>query len=86
MAEEAKKDLTEEIKIEGKQLLEKTKDLIHQGNVREIMIKDKKGNIIIAIPVTLGVIGAVVAPILAAVGAVAAIVTECSITVKRRAK
>ncbi len=80
MAEEQK----EEFKIKGEQLLEKVKGIIKEGNVRKITIKDKDGNVILSIPVTLGVIGAVLAPILAAVGAIAALVTECSISVERK--
>lgn len=73
----------EEFKVEGDQLLKKVKDLIKEGNIRKLSIKDKDGNSILSIPLTIGVVGAVVAPILAAVGAVAALVTECTITIER---
>ena len=76
----------EEFKIKGAQLLQKTKEIIKEGNVRKITIKDKSGNTILSIPVTIGVIGAVLAPILAAVGAVAALVAECTISVERTEK
>ena len=76
----------EEIKVKGEQLLQKIKELISEGNVRKITIKDKDGNEIITFPLTVGVIGAVLAPILAAVGAAAALVTECTISVERREK
>ena len=74
----------ETIKVKGEQLLKTVKNLINEGNVRRITIKDKNGKQIIIIPLTIGVIGAVFAPVLAAVGAIAALVTECSITVERK--
>ena len=74
----------EEIKVTGEQLISKVKELIKEGNVRKVAIKDKQGNIIIEFPLTLGVIGAALAPVLAAVGSVAALVTECTISVERK--
>ena len=73
----------EEFKVKGEQLIKKIKGLIKEGNVRKITIKDKKGKVIIEFPLTIGVLGAVLAPMLAAVGAVAALVTECTISVER---
>jgi hypothetical protein len=73
----------EEFKINGDDLIKKVKELIHEGNVRKITIKDKSGKNLIVLPLTIGVVGAVIAPALAAVGAVAALVTECTITVER---
>ncbi|MBI2031533.1 MAG: DUF4342 domain-containing protein [Candidatus Levybacteria bacterium] len=69
--------------VTGEKLLEKVKELIKEGNVRRIIIKDKKGKALIEFPLTFGVVGAVIAPVLAAVGAIAALITECSITVQR---
>ncbi len=83
MGEEEKK-FEEEIKVAGKELTQKVQSLVKEGNVRKITIKDKSGNVILSIPLTIGVIGAVLAPILAAVGAVAALVTECTISVERK--
>jgi hypothetical protein len=77
-------DMKEEFKVKGEQLLQKTKELIKEGNVRRISIKDKEGNVIIEFPLTIGVIGAVIAPVLAAVGAAAALITECTISVERK--
>ena len=77
------KTTTEEFKVSGDQLLKKVKDLIHQGNIRRITIKDQQGKTILIIPLSIGVIGAVLAPPLAAIGAVAALITECTITVER---
>lgn len=73
----------EEFKINGEDLIKKVKELIHEGNVRRITIKDKNGKDLIVLPLTIGVVGALIAPALAAVGAIAALVTECSIVVER---
>ncbi len=67
----------------GERLLEKVKELIKEGNVRKITIQDKKGKTIAEFPLTVGVIGAVVVPVLAAVGAMAALISDCTITVVR---
>jgi hypothetical protein len=75
---------TEEFKVKGAQLLDKVQNLIKEGNVRKITIKDKKGKTLVEFPLTIGVVGVVLAPILAAVGALAALVTECTISVERR--
>lgn len=80
------KTRTEEFKINGEELLGKVKQLINEGNVRRIVIKNKEGKNLIELPLTIGVVGAVLAPMLAAVGAVAALVTECSILVEREVK
>lgn len=74
----------EEFKIKGEDLIAKVKQLIAEGNVRRIIIKDKEDKVIIEIPLTIGVIGIVIAPALAAVGAIAALVTECTIIVERK--
>lgn len=76
----------ESFKVSGEGLIKKFKDLVKEGNVRRITIKDKSGRTIIDIPLTIGVVGAVVAPVLAAVGAVAALITECTISVEREVK
>jgi hypothetical protein len=73
----------EELRVEGEQLLAKIKELIHEGNVRRVIIKNSQGETLIEIPLTLGVAGAVLLPTLAAVGAIAALVTDCTITVVR---
>lgn len=80
----SQKTKTETFEIKGEKLVETVKKLIEEGNVRKIAIKDKKGKTIAEFPLTLGVVGALMAPILAAVGAIAALVTECSITVERK--
>lgn len=71
-------------KVSGEELLKKIKELIKEGNIREISIENKEGKVIMVLPLTLGVIGAALVPTLAAVGAVAALLTECTIRVKRK--
>ena len=75
----------ESFKVKGENLLNKIKELIKEGNIRKITIHDKDDKELMSFPVTIGVIGVVLAPVLAAVGALAALVTECSITVERDA-
>ena len=69
--------------INGEQLLKKIKDIVEEGNVRKITIHDKTGKEIMSFPLTIGVVGAVLAPVFAAVGALAALIGECSISVER---
>jgi len=76
---------TEEFRVNGEELLAKIKQLIHEGNIRRIIIKDKDGKILIEFPLTFGVVGLVLVPTLAAVGAVAALVTEATIVVEKSA-
>lgn len=74
----------EEFKVSGDEILKKVKELIEQGNIRRIIIKNEKGDTLVEIPLTFAVVGAVLAPILAAVGALAALVTNCTIIVERK--
>ena len=69
--------------MSGDQVVSKVKELIHQGNVRRIIIKNEEGQTLIEVPLSLGVVGAVLAPVWAAIGAVAALVANCSIVVVR---
>lgn len=73
----------ESFKINGEALLKKVKDLIDEGNIRKISIHDKDGKELMNFPLTIGVVGVVVAPVLAAIGALAALIGECTITVER---
>ncbi|HRO71983.1 MAG TPA: DUF4342 domain-containing protein [Chitinophagaceae bacterium] len=73
----------ESFTLKGEQLLNKIKELIAEGNVRKITINDKNGKEIMSFPLTIGVVGAVLAPILAAVGALAALIGECTLSVER---
>lgn len=77
------KTTKETFSINGEQLLKKIKELIEEGNVRKVTIKDKSGKELMSFPLTVGVVGAVIAPILAAVGALAALIGECTIAVER---
>lgn len=77
--------IIEEIRVLGTELGEKVKALIHEGNVRRIIIKDEKGNTFVEIPVTVAAIGAVFAPILAAVGAIATMAAKFTIVVEKNA-
>jgi len=74
---------TEEFKVNGEELLAKIKQLIHEGNIRRIIIKNKEGKTIIEVPLTIGVVGAVLVPSLAAIGAVAALIGEATIVVEK---
>ena len=73
----------ESFKSNGEDLLKKVKELIKEGNIRKIIIQDNSGKELMSFPLSLGVVGAVIAPVLAAIGAVAALVGECTITVER---
>jgi len=73
-----------EFKVNGEDLMRKIRELIAEGNVNRIIIKDQEGKIYLEIPVTLGVIGAVIAPVLAAVGALAALAADFTIEVVRK--
>lgn len=73
----------ENFTLKGEQLLNKIKELIAEGNVRKITINDKNGKEIMSFPLTIGVVGAVLAPVLAAVGALAALIGECTLSVER---
>jgi uncharacterized membrane protein YvbJ len=75
---------TEELRVSSDDLVKKVKEIIHEGNARRIIIKDDKGKTLLEIPVTVGVIGAIFAPWLAALGVIAALVTNCTIVVERK--
>jgi hypothetical protein len=71
----------EEMKVSGQQLLETVKKLVHEANVRNIIIKNEKGETLIELPVTAAGVGAILLPVVAAIGALAALVTNCTIEV-----
>lgn len=83
MTTKSKNVKTDSFEVTGEELLKKVRQLIHEGNVRKISIETKEGKTLLVIPLTLGVVGAVLVPVLAAVGALAALVTECKIKVER---
>lgn len=74
---------TEEFKVNGEELIARVKKLIHEGNIRRIIIKDKDGKTVMEIPLTIGVVGALLAPTLAAIGAIAALITEVTVVVEK---
>lgn len=74
----------EEFKVSGEEVVKKVKELIKKGNARKIIIKDAKGKSVIEIPLALGAVGAVLLPILAAVGVATALLTNCTITVIKK--
>jgi uncharacterized membrane protein YvbJ len=74
----------EEFTVSSNDLIEKVKQLLHEGNVTRIIVKDEKGKVMFEIPATIGVIGVLLAPWLAALGAIAALATNCRVVVERR--
>lgn len=76
----------ETFSMKGEQLLNKIKELIEEGTVRKITIHNKEGKELLSFPLTVGVVGAVFLPVLAAVGALAALIGECTIAVEREEK
>ena len=75
---------SEQFKVYGHDVLKKVKELIKEGNIRRIIIKNEKGKVMVEIPVTFAVVGTVFAPVLAAVGALAAVLNKCTIEVERK--
>lgn len=78
------KVVREEFSVSADNLIERVKELLHEGNVTRIIVQDEKGKVLLEIPATVGVIGVVFAPWLAALGVVAAFATNCKIVVERR--
>jgi hypothetical protein len=74
----------EEYTVSGSNLVDRVKQLLHEGNVTRVIIKDESGKTLLEIPATIGVVGVFVAPWLAALGVIAALVTNCKIVVERR--
>ena len=79
-----KKSTNEEFNVSGEEIVKKVKEIIKAGNARRIIIKNQKNESMLEIPLTIGAIGAVFAPTLAAVGALAALVTKCTIIVEKQ--
>jgi hypothetical protein len=74
---------TEEFQVNGDQLIAKIKELLHEGNIRRISIRNEEGRTLIDIPLTVGVVGAILVPQLAALGAIAALVTHGTIVIEK---
>ena len=79
----AERTRREEYKVRGEKIVAKIRELLHEGNVRHVVIKNDDGKTLIEFPVTVGVAGAVLVPVWAAIGALAALVTNCKIEVER---
>jgi uncharacterized protein DUF4342 len=77
-------NFVEEVQVLGRDLVDRVKTLIHEGNVNRIIIKDDKGNTFVEIPVTVATVGAIFAPILAALGAISALVAKFKIVIERK--
>ena len=73
----------EEFKIQGKELVEKLRSLIHEGNIRRIIIKDKGGETFLEIPLTVAAVGVIAVPVLAAIGAIAALVSDFTVVIEK---
>lgn len=76
----------EKIEVKGEDLLAKFKELVHEGNITKVTILNEEGKQIVEIPLTVGVVGALLLPSLAAIGAIAAIVTKCTLEIERVAE
>ncbi len=83
-AEDASGETREEYSVCGEDLLSRVKELVREGNIRRITIRSEEGNTLIEIPLAIGVVGAMLLPVWAAIGAIAALVTNCTIAVERR--
>ena len=79
-------DFVDEFQIKGEEVLAKVRELVHEGNVRRIIIQNADGKTVLEVPLTVGVVGALLLPTAAAIGAVAALVTDCTIKVIREEK
>ncbi len=82
MTEETKTRV-EEFQIAGDKLVGKLREMLHEGNIRRVAIQNEEGKILIDVPLYVGVVGALLAPQLAAIGAIAALVTKCTLIVER---
>jgi hypothetical protein len=82
--DQKEKTYHETFKVSGEELLSKVKEIIKEGNARRIIIKNEKDVTIMEFPLTIGAVGVILAPIFAAVGALAALATHCTIIVEKR--
>lgn len=81
---EEEKIKKEEFKVSGEEVIKKVKELIREGNIRRIIIKSEEDKTLVEFPLTIGVVGAALLPVFAAIGAIAALVTKCTIVVEKR--
>ncbi len=80
---ETGRNKSQEFKLDGSEIISKIQELIHQGNIRRIIIKNEEGKTLIEIPLIIGLVGAALAPVLAAVGAIGALVAKLTIIVEK---
>ena len=80
------KIITEEFSVSAEDIIKKVKELIHEGNITRIIVKDEKGKVLLEMPATVGIVGTILAPWMAALGVIASLATRCTIVVERRAK
>ncbi len=78
------KTVREEFSVSAEDLIKRVKELIHEGNITRIIVKNEEGKTLLEIPATVGVIGAILAPWMAALGVIAALAARCTIVVERR--
>jgi hypothetical protein len=81
--QQTKRTSTQEFTLSGDEVVHKVKELIHEGNIRRIIIKNEEGRTMLEVPLAIGLIGAALLPVLAAIGALAAIATRCTLVVER---
>jgi hypothetical protein len=79
----AKRSAWETVKLQGEQIVDEARKIIHEGNVRRVVVK-QKGQVVAEFPLTVGVVASVAAPVLAAIGALVALLTDCTIDLERR--
>jgi hypothetical protein len=84
MAENTNNEQQQEFKVSGPELIAKVKELIKEGNARRIIIKNEQGEVVVEIPLTIGAVGAILVPALAAIGTIAALLTNCTIVVIKK--
>lgn len=78
------KTTREEFKVSGEDVIKKVKELVKEGNIRRLIIKNEDGKILVEFPLTIGVVGVALLPVFAAIGTIAALVTNCTIVVEKR--
>jgi uncharacterized membrane protein YvbJ len=78
------KVISEEYRVSGNNLVDRVRELLHEGNITRVIVKDDGGKVLLEIPVTVGVVGVVLAPWLVALGVIAALVANCRVVVERR--
>ena len=77
--------ISEEFSVAANDVLKRVEELLHEGNITRIVVKDEAGKQLLEIPATVGVVGTLLAPWMAALGVIAAIATRCTVVVERRA-